>query len=377
MTRGGLIGSVSLLTVLAVVGSGLMAWKYNSLQAAESASAQFAEPAEAIAVAIATERPHRRNTTVIGTVLALQSVTLRNEIAGTVRQVLLTPGKIVEKGDLLVALDVSVEEAELAAHEAQAELARTLLARVQNMSESRVASATELDRARAERDVALAQIARSKAVIARRTILAPFRARVGLADVHPGQYLEEGTLLTTLQGVDDAVHIDFTVPQRFAAGLKPGDTVDVIVTGDEAAAAAIVAIDARVDATTRNATVRAKIAANGDQVPAPGAAVRVRVPISPRQNAVFVPANALRKGPAGDHVFVITSDDKGAKRAKVRPVESGEMLGDDILIRTGLTAGEQVAASGSFKLRDAALVAIVPDAGLSAKPVLSQADLND
>ena len=85
------------------------------------------------------------------------------------------------------------------------------MSRTQRLDKNRVTAETELDRARAERDVALAQIARTKAVIARKTIRAPFRARVGLADLHPGQYLNEGTQLTTLQGVDDAVHVDFTV----------------------------------------------------------------------------------------------------------------------------------------------------------------------
>ena len=112
----------------------------------------------------------------------------------------------------------------------------------------------EVDRARAERDVALAQVARTKAIIARKTIRAPFRARVGLADVHPGQYLNEGTQLTTLQGVDDAVHVDFTVAQRVAAGLREGDSVDVFATSDSSPiAATIVALDARVDPATRNA----------------------------------------------------------------------------------------------------------------------------
>jgi len=363
MTRGGVIGSVVLLTGVGLIGAGLAVWKSNALEAAEAAAKVQPEMPEAVAVASAVERPHQRTTTVIGTVLALQSVTLRNEVAGTVRKVALTPGSIVEAGDLLVALDVTVEEAELAANQAQAELARTLLDRVQNMSESRVASATELDRARAERDVALAQIERTKAIIARRTIRAPFRARVGLADVHPGQYLEEGSTLTTLQGVDDAVHVDFTVPQRYAAGLKPGETVEVITgVGEAPVPAAVVAIDARVDPNTRNASIRAKIA-DASKAPAPGASVRVRVPVGPKQNVVFVPASALRKGPSGDHVFVVNNDDKGQPRAKVRQVQSGELQGDQVLIRSGLAAGERVAAAGSFKLRDASRVAIVPDAG--------------
>lgn len=363
MSRRGWIGSSLLLVAVVGTGGGLAAWKYASIEKANAASANQPEPMESVTVAVAKERTHRQTTTSIGTVIALRSITLRNELPGTVRQVMLTPGQVVDAGFVLVTLDVSVEEAELRAQEAQAAVAETLLGRVQRANQTRAASEMEVDRARAERDVALAQIARTRAIIARKTIRAPFRARVGLADVHPGQYLNEGTQLTTLQGVDDAAHVDFTVAQRVAAGLRGGDRVDVFATSESSPTAAkIVAIDARIDPTTRNAMVRARIegAANA---PAPGASVRVRVPVGPSRTAVAVPVSALRKGPGGDHMFVIAPDKNGRTRAHLRPVESGEVLGDEILIHAGLSAGEQVVASGSFKLREAALVAIASDPG--------------
>ena len=219
------------------------------------------------------------------------------------------------------------------------------------------ASATCIS-ARAERDVALAQIARTKAIIARNTIRAPFRARIGMSDIHPGQFLESGTELTTLQGVDDAVHVDFAVAQSVAARLREGDRVLVVASDAPAPISArIVAIDARVDATTRNAAVRARIE-NGAHAPSPGASVRVEVPVAPARSAVVVPVSALRKGPGGDHVFVLAADDKGKMRAHLRAVSSGPVLGDEIVILDGLSPGEQVAASGSFKLREAVLVTI-------------------
>jgi membrane fusion protein (multidrug efflux system) len=122
--------------------------------------------------------------------------------------------------------------------------------------------------------------------------------------------------------------------------------------------ATIVAIDARVDPATRNAVVRARIADTGG--PAPGASVRVRVPVGPLEEAIAIPVQALRKGPEGDHVFVIAADDKGQPRAHARTVEGGPVVGGDILVLEGLSAGEQVAASGSFKLRESVLVAIAP-----------------
>ncbi len=215
-----------------------------------------------------------------------------------------------------------------------------------------------MDRARAERDVALAQIERTRAIIARKTIRAPVRARVGIADVHPGQYLDEGTVLTTLQGVDDAAHVDFTVAQRVAAGLREGDAVEVHTTGGTSPITAeIIAIDARVDPATRNAMVRARIEGAAG-TPAPGASVRVVVPVGPARTVVAVPVSALRKGPGGDQVFVIAPDDQGQDRAHARRVESGAVLGDEVVIEAGLSPGERVAASGSFKLREAVLVAI-------------------
>src|SRR5262245_61715041 len=260
MSRRGWIGSAILVLVVVGALAALAAKKCVTIQEAIAAGSNHPEPMESITVATATEREHQRTTTSIGTVMALRSITLRNELAGTVRQVALTPGQVVEEGTVLVALDVSVEQAELKAAEAQAALAETVLARARRASTTLAVPEEEVDKARAQRDVAVAQIARAKAVIGRKTIQAPFKARVGIADVHPGQYLNEGTQLTTLQGVDPAVHVDFTVAQHVAVYLRQGDRVDVFTTSDTSPAPGkIVAIDARIDPVTRNAMVRARI----------------------------------------------------------------------------------------------------------------------
>jgi membrane fusion protein (multidrug efflux system) len=287
-------------------------------------------------------------------------VTLRNELPGTVREVRLSPGRIVEAGALLVAFDVRVEQAALRAQQAQADLAGTVLERTRGLANDGAASREELERAEAERDVALAEIARLEAIIARKTIRAPFRARVGISDVHPGQYLSEGTELTTLQGVDDAMNVDFAVAQMVAAELRVGQRVDVFAGADSTPlAATVTAVDSRVDPATRNATVRARLAGD-DPIPAPGASVRVLIPTGPARNAVVVPVSALRKGPGGDQIFVLAADSAGALRAAARAVVAGDVVGDEVVIREGIAAGEQVATSGSFKLRDGALVHLQP-----------------
>jgi len=351
----GLTGSAVLLATLVLTAGSLVAWKRASARRADAAAARQPEPVESVTLAVARERQYRPTTTSVGTILALNSVTLRNELPGTVRHVALVPGQVVETGVVLVSLDVSVEEAELQAEQAQADLAATTLARLEVLREAKATSQEEVDQARAARDVALAQLARTRAIIARKTIRAPFRARVGISDVHPGQYLNEGTELTTLQGVDAAVNVDFTVAQAVAAQLHPGEPVAVVAADDaRPLTARIVAVDAKIDPATRNALVRARIPS---RAPAPGASVRVEVPVGAPTTVVAIPVSALRKGPAGDHVFLVVADSSGRSRAHVQPVQSGPVLDDEVVILSGLTPGQQVATSGSFKLREAVLVA--------------------
>lgn len=363
MTRSNWLAPAVLLLAVTGTGVGLAAWKHSSINEA-NASAQQPEPAETVTEALARPHRHQPTTTAIGTVLALRSITLRNEMPGTVSRVAFNPGEVVEAGAVLVELDVSVERAELAAQEAQANLAETVHHRMLRLSKTGAVSQEQLDRARAEHEVALAQVQRTKAIIERKTIRAPFRARVGIADTHPGQYLNEGTPLTTLQGVAESAQVDFPVSQQVAEHLGAGDSVEIIGT-DGTIEASIVAIDARVDAATRNTVIRAKVE-DASALPAPGASVQVRIPVGPSHAAVTIPASSLRRGPGGDQVFVLAPGEDGNLRAHARPVEVGAMLGDEVVINNGLSAGERVAASGSFKLRDAVLVAVSGEALVSS-----------
>ncbi len=354
--------SAVLVVSTVAIGVALAGWKAVSIEESNAAAANQPEQMELVSHAIAEAREHTRTTTSIGTVVALRSITVRNELPGTVRYVNLTPGGIVQAGALLVGLDVSVEQAELEAQKAQATLAATQLERVKRMVERKAASVQELDRAQAEFDVAQAQVARTKALIARKTIRAPFRARIGISDVHEGQYLNEGTQLTTLQGVDESAYVDFTVAQQVAANLRTGAIVNVFTTqAEQPIAAKVLAVDARVDPSTRNSVVRARIA-DANLAPTPGASVRVEVPVGAARSVVSIPASALRKGPAGDHVFVIREDENGKTRAHLRTVTVDALQGDSVIISSGIEAGERIAASGAFKLREAALVALAEPA---------------
>ncbi len=361
-------GVAGFVLVGAVLGTGalLAGWKQGANKEAAAAAANQPEPVERVVFATAEAKEHHATTTAIGTVLALRSITLKNEVAGSVARASLKSGEVVEAGTVLVALDTSVEQAELRALEAQARLAETMAQRREELLKAGATTQDEVDQVHAQRDVAQAQSARLRALIAKKTLRAPFRARVGLADVHPGQYLNVGVELTTLQGVADEVHVDFSVAQSVAAGIQLGSSVEVRTSQGKTLPAKIVAIDARVDPNTRSQLVRARLE-GGAQGPAPGASVRVLLSVGESGNAVVVPVSALRKGPDGDHVWVVAPDAGGALRAHERKVESGPALGETVIVLSGIRPGEQLAASGSFKLREGVKVQAAQPAPTAAK----------
>jgi membrane fusion protein, multidrug efflux system len=341
------------LLVGTVMGSGVLlaAWKQGVTKEAAAASAKQPEPVERVTFAIAESREHHATTTAIGTVLALRSISLKSEVFGSVVRASLEPGAVVEAGTVLVQLDTSVEQAELRALDAQARLSKTMLARREELLKFGATTQDEVEQVQAQHDVAAAQSARLRAVIAKKTIRAPFRARVGLADVHPGQYLNQGAELTTLQGVADEVHVDFSVAQSVAAGIEAGSSVEVRTSQGQAFQAQVLAVDAKVDPETRSRAVRARLD-GGKNGPAPGASVRVLVPVGESSKAVVIPVSALRKGPDGDHVWLVEADGAGVLRAHERKIESGPVLGETVIVLSGVEAGQRLAASGSFKLRE-------------------------
>ena len=354
----GWIASVLLLVTLLATAGALAAWKAGSIRAADAAAASQPEPMEAVIAAVATPREHRPTITSIGTVLALRSITLRNELAGTVAR-----GRARARADrrgghgARRARRLGRGGRAAGAGSAGRASRETLLERIQQAQRRAAPSPRSRSTARAPSATSRwRRSTRTQAIIDRKTIRAPFRARVGLADVHPGQYLDEGTALTTLQGVDEAAHVDFTVAQQVAR--RPARRATAVRglrrrRRPRRSSATIVAIDARVDPATRNATVRARIDGRRARARAGRLGAGARSATGPTRTAVVVPVSALRKGPEGDHVFVIaTGRGRQAARARARGRRAAPCSATRSLILDGLAAGEQVAASGSFKLRE-------------------------
>jgi membrane fusion protein (multidrug efflux system) len=369
MTRRALLVIVASLCGVALL---LGAYKYWRVTSMIAAGAAFADPAETVAVAEARPLRWQTEATAAGTVVARQFVTMRNELAGTVARVAFRSGEIVEAGDVLLELDTRTERAELRSAEADIELARLTAERTRKLIEQRAVTQADVDRAEAQ----LAQAEARRDVIAteisRKTLRAPFRGRIGLRDVHPGQYLAQGTELTTLESVADTVYVDFRLAQEVAASLAPGAEVRLRGAGLPPGATAVVrAIDARADEASRTVRVRAEAPAAGGELK-PGTFVDVTVAATAPRDVLAVPLAAVRRAAYGDHVYVIGTAAEGeAPRAEQRFVRTGPTLGADIVILEGLAAGELVATEGSFKLRQGSKVRIAApaqQAGAAAQP---------
>ncbi len=352
------LGGASLIAAVLLVLGGLAYWKYRGIQEAMK-SAGWQEQPEMVVFATSQAVEYRPSVTAIGTVVASRWIELKNELAGTIKTIELAPGSIVEAGQTLVSLDVSVEHAELASAESRLRLAEQMLQRQQQAAEARAGSQMELDRAQAEFQQAQAEIERIKAVIDRKSLRAPFRARVGLSNTHLGQYLAEGTPITTLQALDGYAFVDFSLTETNALGVTIGQKVQAELPSGELREATIIATDTLADPSTRNVTFRARIADEAGLL-RPGSSLRLTVERGRPITLVGVPVSALRRTPQGEMVYTVSVGKDQQTRAKSTPVRGGPTIGELTLLRAGLDPGTRIIAAGSFKLHEGALVA---DAG--------------
>lgn len=374
------ITSIVIIVGVLSVAAGLTVWKKHTDRAAQAAKAAGGwEPAESVQLVPVKTGTHQRSMSATGTVWAVRHVNLATEVSGKVESIGFESGQIVEQGALLVRLDSSTEQADLRAAEAAVELARVTLERYRQALTGKAVSEREIDKAQAELVQAQARVQQLKAMIDKKDIRAPFRGRIGIRDTHPGQYLSEGQRITTLQDVSDQVNVDFSIPQTQAAGLRVGSDVTIIVGAalgkPTEVPAKVSAFDSQIDLATRNAKIRATLDSMNGRL-SPGMFVDVRVPLGEPAPVLTVPPTAVRHAPFGDHVFVVAPDEKDPSklRARQRFVKLGGAAGDQVIIADGLKAGEQLAADGSFKLREGVIVmAAPPPAPASPAPAKNEA----
>ena len=371
-----LIGLSVLLGLGAVVAVlvGAKAQQINAMSAAENVL-----PVEAVTTAKALQQSWNPTLYSVGSLTAENGITLSSEEAGTVARIDFVSGATVAKGTLLAQLDVSVEQAQLRAAEATAELSRLNAERIRELRNKDTLAQADLDTVEAQLKQANASAEAIRAQIEKKTFRAPFSGTLGIRKVNNGQYVNAGQAIVELQTLDP-IHVDFALPQQRVVDLAVGQPVEVTTDGVTGAkfTGTITALDPRVDPATRNLRVRATLANSGARL-RPGMFANVEVLLPAGEPVVVVPASAILYAPYGDSVFVIErkKNAKGAEETTVRQqtVRLGLARGDFVVVTSGVKAGEEIVSTGAFKLRNGAPVlinnSVVPDAELAPKPANS------
>jgi membrane fusion protein (multidrug efflux system) len=340
------------------------------------AGESFVPPPEAVTTAKVEEGEWLPTTPAIGSLVAERGVVLAAELPGTVREITFESGSAIRQGAVLVRLDTSAEEAQLAAARAEASLARLSLDRARQLRRSDAAPQATLDAAVARAAQADAQVASLRATIAKKTIRAPFDGRISIRQVELGQVVSPGSPIASLQSVSP-IHADFWMPQQAIARLARGQRalLRADTFPDEEWQGEITTVNPEVDPATRNVRVRATFR-NADGRLRPGMFARVEVLSDEPRRVLTIPATAVIFAPYGDSVFTVEErkDEAGRAAAVVRQkfVRTGERRGDLVAVESGLAPGETVVSSGAFKLRNGAAVAVdnqlAPTARLDPAP---------
>ena len=350
-----LVGVVGFLAVISTV-------KFKQVQTAIAQASSFQPPPEAVTTLVAREEHWPSTLSAIGTVAAVHGVTVSADLPGVVGTIAFESGRAVAAGELLASLDARQERAQLAAAEAQRELAELSLERVRGLRDQGIVAAAEFDRVLAEHKQAEARVGEIRATIERKQVRAPFAGILGLRQADLGQYLNAGDPIVSLQSLQP-IYVDFSVPQQQVGELRLGREVQVAVEGLTGPdfTGRLTAVDSIVDEATRNVRVQATFD-NPKETLRPGMFVKVRVAVGGGREVVPIPASAISYAPYGNSVFIVEEMEGpgGETYRGVRQqfVETGDARGDQVAVLAGVKPGEEVVTSGVFKLRNGVAVIV-------------------
>ena len=321
---------------------------------------------ETVASAQATQESWQDTLQAIGSVNPAQGVMVSPEVAGMVKEIHFDSGAVVKKGDLLLRLDTTSEEAQLRAAQAQVELARLNADRSQQLIASKTISQTELDTALATLKQYQANADAISAIIDKKTIRAPFDGRLGIRMVNLGEQLDVGKTIVSLQSLTP-IYVDFSLPQQDVSKLQAG--LQVNVTSDAYPGTnftgKLIAINPDLDAMMRSVQCRAEFE-NADQLLRPGMFVRAEVVLPQTQPVLVIPTTAVLSAPYGDAVYLVqTAKENGLTNmppetlvAQQKFIRTGRSRGDFTAVTSGLQPGDQVVTAGLFKLHNGTPVVI-------------------
>jgi membrane fusion protein, multidrug efflux system len=367
--RRGVGVAIGLLVAIVIFVFGIKA-----LQIGKMMSSPKMMPSVTVTSAPVKEEDWPPKLSAVGSVSASQGAVVSAELAGIVSEINFENGAEAKKGEVLMKLDASQEEALLRSAEAEAQLARTDLERARDLALKKVVSSAELDSAQSKFTRLNAVVDQMRSSIAKKTLIAPFDGQLGIRQVNVGQMINAGQQVVALTSLD-SVYVDFALPEQHLSKLTKD--LEVRVRADALPGrefkGKLTAINSMLDPVTRNVPLQATFE-NPDHALHPGMFAKVDVMLPETKKAIVIPGSAVSYAPYGDSVFVIEKqkDPKTGHESLVlrqQFVRIGEVRGDFVSVTKGLKAGEEVVGTGVFKLRNGMVVTINND--LAPKPELN------
>lgn len=368
---------VMLLCVGLLFGAifGYQIFKSRMMKKYMSASAA---PAVTVSTLTAKNEAWQPRIKATGSMRAVRGVDITTEIAGLIRSIHFKAGTTIKAGSLVVKLNDDAEIAQLNTLQAAADIAKITYQRDTAQYAFHAISKQTLDNDLATLKGALAQVKQQKATIAKKTIRAPFTGKVGICNVNPGQYLNPGDKIATLQTLDP-IYVDFYLPQQALVQIKKGQTVNISsdTYPGKTFIGKITTIDPKVDPSTRNVQVEATVS-NSHQLLLPGMFASVEVTTGEPLKYLTLPQTAISYNPYGEIAYIIKEGDKDKKGnptliAHQTFVTVGESRGDQIAVLSGIKEGDVVVTSGQLKLKNKSVVkinnSIMPSNNPSPKPM--------
>jgi membrane fusion protein (multidrug efflux system) len=334
--------------------------KFNQVMAAIAFGNSFPEPSETVKVQALSESTWQPTLDLAGSVLPTRSLEIRNELEGIVTYIGFASGGKVKAGQILLKMQVDDELAQLDAIDAEIKIAELDVNRFEKLLEQRASSRDQYDRAKAQLAVANARKRSLEAIIAKKTIVAPFEGQAGLHQLEVGAFLSGNTLVTKLTSDSRTVWVDFNIPQAYS-NIEVGSelTVSSSILNLAPNPAELVAVDQEISTRSRNMRARAELTTS-DFALKPGSIVTVSLPAGKSQTVARLPTKAIRYDAFGTYVFKLNKDDKGDYRASRQVVQvittEGETSVLNVSKSPGLEMGDTIATQGSFKLRSGILV---------------------
>ena len=357
-----------MLVIVGGVIGGVFYLKQQQWQAMQEQMAQGQPPATVATSQVQTQS-WQPSLSAVGSLVAVNDVSVTNEVPGKVDKLQFESGQRVDKGEPLLNLDAEVDRAELKGLQSELQLAKVQFERSAKLLKERTVSQSNYDEAKARLETARANVASKRALIDKKTIRAPFTGELGIRQVDLGEYLPAGSAIVPLQSLDP-IYIDYTLPERHLADLKVGQTIELTVQSypNETYQGKIEALNPGIDPGTRSIQIRA-ILDNPNALLRPGMFAEVRTLLPRRNNVMTVPQRAISYAPYGDSVFVVKDKD-GQKVVQRQQIDTGMVRHGQVAVKSGLDAGDEVVSAGQNKLRNDQPITINNEIDVDRKDVV-------